>query len=87
MQERRNSIANALELHISCVNPPICDIKSPATGLINILRPRYSGRYFANDTFKCSFLNENVSIPIKISHKFVPKGSISNIPALAQMIA
>ena len=26
MQERRNSIANALELHFSCINPSICDI-------------------------------------------------------------
>ena len=28
------------------------------------------------------FLNENVSIPIKISLKFVPEGPINNIPAL-----
>ena len=28
------------------------------------------------------FLNENVSISIKISLKFVPKGPINNIPAL-----
>ena len=29
-----------------------------------------------------SFLNENVWIPIEISLKFVPKGSINNNPAL-----
>ena len=28
------------------------------------------------------FFNENVSISIKISLKFVPKGQINNIPAL-----
>ena len=37
---------------------------------------------FADDTFKCIFLNENVSISIKISLKFIPKDQITNIPAL-----
>ena len=36
---------------------------------------------------KCIFLNENVSIAIKISLKFVPKGQINNIPALIQTMA
>ena len=49
---------------------------------INTLRPRQDGRYFPDDIFKCIFLNENVLISIKISLKFVPKGQISNIPAL-----
>ena len=53
----------------------------------NILRPRQHGRHFADDTFKCIFLNENVIISIKISLKCVPKGSINNIPALFQMMA
>ena len=35
--------------------------------------------------FKCIFLNENVRSSIKISHKFVPKGPIDNIPALVQI--
>ena len=26
MQKRRNSIANAMELRLSCTNPPICDV-------------------------------------------------------------
>ena len=42
---------------------------------------------FADNIFKCIFLNENVSIWIKISLKFVPKGPINNTPALVQMIA
>ena len=46
------------------------------------LRPRQNGRYFADDIFKCIFLNENVWILIKIALKFVPKGSINNIAAL-----
>ena len=38
-------------------------------------------------TFYCFFLKENVWNPIKISLKFVPKGSINNIPALVQIMA
>ena len=41
----------------------------------------------SDDIFKCIFLNENVWISIKISLKFVPKASIVNIPALAQIMA
>ena len=44
----------------------------------NSLRPRQNGRYFLDNIFKCIFLNENVSIVIKISLK----GPINNIPAL-----
>ena len=46
------------------------------------LKPRQNGRHFADDIFKCIFLNENVLILIKISLKFVPTGPINNIPAL-----
>ena len=53
---------------------------------VNSLRPRQNGRHFADDIFKCIFLNENVWIPIKISLKFVPKGPINNIPALVQIM-
>ena len=54
---------------------------------LNSLRPRQNRRYFADDVFKCNFLNENVWIPIKISLKPVPKGPINNIPALVQIMA
>ena len=53
----------------------------------NTLRPRKNGRHFADDIFKRIFLNENIWIPIKISLKFVPKGSINTIPALVQIMA
>ena len=33
------------------------------------------------------FVNKNIWIPIKLSLKFVPKGSINNIPALVQIMA
>ena len=55
--------------------------------LFNTLRPRQNGRHFADDIFKCIFLNENVWIPIKISLKCVPKGPVNNIPALVQIMA
>ena len=54
---------------------------------LNPLRPRQNGRHFPDDIFKCVFLNENVQISIKISLKFVARGPINNIPALAQKMA
>ena len=54
---------------------------------LNTLRSRQNGRYFADDTFKRIFLNEDVRILITISRKFVPKGLIVNIPALVQIMA
>ena len=53
---------------------------------VNTSRPRQNGRHFPDDIFKWIFLNETVWIPIKISLKFVPKGSSSNMPALAQIM-
>ena len=53
----------------------------------NTLRPRQNGRHFADDIFKCIFVNENIWIPIKISLRFVPSGPINNIPALVQILA
>ena len=53
----------------------------------NTLRPRQNGRYFADDIFKCIFLNENAWISLNISLKFVPKVRIDNIPALVQIMA
>ena len=54
---------------------------------VNTLRPRQNGRHFADDIFKCLFINENVWISIKISLKFVPRCPIDNIPALLQIMA
>ena len=44
-----------------------------------------SGHHFADDVFKCIFLNENIWISLKISLEFVPKVPVSNIPALVQI--
>ena len=54
---------------------------------LNTLKLRPNGRQSPNDVFKCIFLNENISISIKISQKFVPKGPIDNSPALVQIMA
>ena len=51
------------------------------------LRPRQNGHHFADDIFKCIFLNENIWILIKISLKIVPKALVNKIPALIQIMA
>ena len=60
--------------------------RSPSQHLLIKLRPRQNGRHSAEYLFKCTFLIENVWILIKMSLKFVPKGPISNIPALVQIM-
>ena len=54
---------------------------------VNKLRPKQNGRQFADDTFKCISLNENVRISIKISLNVVPYGPINNILALVHIMA
>ena len=54
---------------------------------VNTLRPRQNGWQFPDDTFKCIPLNANLTISIKISLKFVPKGPLNNTPALVQIMA
>ena len=54
---------------------------------INTLRPRQNGRHFPDDILKWIFLNENIWISIKMSLKFVSRGSINNIPALVRIMA
>ena len=53
---------------------------------VNTLMPKQSGRHFADDIFKCIFLNENVYISLNISLKFVLKVPIDNNPALVQIM-
>ena len=44
--------------------------------------PGQNGCHFADGIFRCIFVNEKFCTLIKISLKFVPKGSIENNPAL-----
>ena len=53
----------------------------------NTLRPREDRRLFPDDVFKCIFLNENVSISINISPKFVSESQVNDFPALFQIMA
>ena len=55
--------------------------------IFNSLRPRRNSRHFADDIFKCIYLNENAWIAFKNSPKIVPKFPINDIPALVQIMA
>ena len=44
--------------------------------------PEQNGCYFADNIFRCIFVNEKFDILIKISLKFVPKSLIDNHPTL-----
>ena len=54
---------------------------------VNTLRPRKDGRHFTDDIFKSNFVTEDMWIALDVSLKFIPKGSINNIPALVQIMA
>ena len=49
---------------------------------LNWSPPGQYGRHFADDIFRCIFMNEKICILIKISLKFLPKGPIAKNPAL-----
>ena len=61
--------------------PKICAAVKTRT-YVNSSPPGRNGRHFADDVFKCIFLNKKICILIQISLKFVPKGPIDNNPAL-----
>ena len=67
-------------LHFLSVEP------SSVASVLNSSPPEQNGRHFANDIFRCIFMNENFCILIKISLKFVPKGLIDNNAALVQVM-
>ena len=54
--------------------------------LLNSSLPGQNGRHFADDIFRCIFMNGKFCILIKISIKFVPKGATDNNPALVQIM-
>ena len=70
-----------------CQSEGLCYLGCPNLFVLNTLRPRQNERHFADDIFKCIFLNENVCISIKISLKLFPRGQINNIPALIEIIS
>ena len=54
---------------------------------VNTSPPGQFGGKIAASIFKCIFINENICNLIKISLKFVPKGSIDNKSAWVQVMA
>ena len=54
---------------------------------LSMLKPNQNDHHFADNIFKCFFLNENEIILIENSLKFVPKNPINNISALVQIMA
>ena len=42
--------------------------------------PEQNGRHFADDIFRCIFMNEKSGIFVKVSFNFFPKGPIDNWP-------
>ena len=57
---------------------------NPVVNFIHTLKPRQNVRHFADDIFKCIFLNENIWMLISV--KFVARGPINNIPAFVQIM-
>ena len=54
---------------------------------VNSSPPGQNGRHFAGSIFKSIFLIKKFGIWIRISFKFVPKGSIDNKSVLVQVMA
>ena len=48
-----------------------CLLQTHCGHRLSTLKRTQNGRYFADDIFKCNFLNEDISISINISLKFV----------------
>ena len=59
-----------------------CDLRTLLLAQINFnsSAPGQNGHRFADDSFRCIFVNEKFCILIEISLKFVPKGPIDNNP-------
>ena len=54
---------------------------------VNILRPRQTGRHFADNSFKRIFMDAKFYMLIQISLKSVPKGPIDNKAVLVHVMA
>ena len=54
---------------------------------VNSSPPRQNGHHFADNIFRCIFVNKKFCIFIKISLQFAPNGPIDNNQALAEIMA
>ena len=68
---------------------PLAFVVSIRTDLraLKTLKPKQNICHFADDIFKCIFLNENIRFSIKISPKLIAKAPINYILALVQVMA
>ena len=62
--------------------PPCYILVSHCRETVNSSPPGQNGHHFADDIFRCIFVNEKICIWTEISLKFVPKGPLDNKPAL-----
>ena len=92
--EKQTSIFTcAISIYVGSVNLRLCKFswtcktKLPCCHGFNTLRPRQHRRRFADDIFKCIFLNENCCVLIKNSLKYVRKVPSDNNPAFVQIMA
>ena len=81
--------------HLACHKPAAIDRFLPrpqapkfdSIHAFNSSLPGQNGRLFDRRQFKCISMNENDSIPIRISLKCVPNGLIDNKSAFVQVMA
>ena len=63
---------------------PLCCVQFTFSWVYGVVQrtksspPEQNGHHFADDIFKCIFMNEKFCISIRISLKFVPEGPIDN---------
>ena len=69
-----------------CVSEPTSFTGRLLLYWVNTLSPRQNDRQFADDIFKCIFVNEKVCIFIQMSMKYVPNGPVNN-KLLVQIMA
>ena len=72
---------------ISAISPcNLDDMQHLILGLSHLAPLGQNGRHFADDVFKCIFMNDKFCTSIRISLKFVPRGTIDNKIALVQVM-
>ena len=71
---------------VCCIDKVLQEYSRFSTSWVNSSPPGQNGHHFADDIFKCIFINEMFCILNQLSLKFIPRGLINNIPALVQIV-
>ena len=82
-----HSIWQFLLKKVFYISTELSGMANICNALVNTLRLWRNCHHFADDIFKCIFLNEYIWILFKISLKFVPTFWINNNPAVVQIMA